>query len=663
MTFNVINPNKQLYTINGNNLIIDNSIKLGNIIDRLPSGLIDKKATGIGATSCELKSPRNSIIVVPTRALAYTKSQSHPNSFYLGSPYGSIQTRIKDSDIRNYLDSKTVNKKFLVVADSLPRLVNLIGDIVFDDYFIMIDEIDCFQSEFGYRPKMESSLEYFFQFKEGCLVSATLIEFTNPKINQLTRIVIDYTNKNIKHLNIIRNSSKIIKTVAELIQDYMSDKVYWEDIEKESNIKLLVAYNSVESIMEVISILPIELREKCKILCSEKSRVKTILDNIEYYDELSNNLLPAEINFITSTYFVGVDIDELFCPLLINDSKIQHTFLSLEKITQIAGRCRLDLKSIYMVYSRANFEISAVSEKELIDRAHSQASNITNIVNSVNLTNLKDEKLRVKIEPLIDFYSPQALCKSLNSGIIEVSYLAIDHELLKVQLFSKVYNSLQSFYKTASNYGYEIKIINTNTWLISKNDYSKINTYHSEKEKNIEIIKFNFIADLNLNKCNKELQEYTKSNTGNDLYNFYSNLSNGIENNAIAVYIKENYCGLNSTKKLQKINRSYNYFIADETSCWKSNVIKEFPTGATFTSEEIFTIIQKIQNKYGTFDKSIGIIETKTKATQLLKEIKIINRTQKRTTNNERINVYNIAGENPYGFCLKPKYSFGIAEE
>ncbi len=332
-----------------------------------------------------------------------------------------------------------------MVADSLPRLINLLGESVYDDYFIIIDEIDSFQSEVGYRPKMELSLEYFFKFTEGCLVSATLIEFSNPNIQNLPRIVIDYAINFQKNLNIIHSFSNTVKTVAELIRDYYSEKIYWTEIDKNSNCKLLIAYNSVESIMEVISLLPDELRTKCKVLCSEKSRVKTTLDTIEYYDELNNNILPAEINFITSTYFVGVDIDEIFCPILINDSNIPHTFLSLEKITQIAGRCRLDLQSIYIVYSKARFEILKLNKDQLLDRANDQVLHITNMIKSNMVTYLGCEHLKEKVEPLIDFFSPQALCKILTIGEMEISYLAIDHELIKIQLFTKIYNSLQSF--------------------------------------------------------------------------------------------------------------------------------------------------------------------------------------------------------------------------
>ncbi|MBK7694531.1 MAG: hypothetical protein IPI30_09485 [Saprospiraceae bacterium] len=656
MTFNIINTNKQLYTINGNNLIIDNSIKLGDVIDRLPSGLIDKKATGIGATTCELTSPRNSIIVVPTRALAYTKSQTHPDSFYLGSPYGEIKNKIKDSDINNYINSPIKYKKFLVVADSLPRLLNHIGDSVYNDYFIMIDEIDSFQSEIGYRPKMELSLDYFFKFKERCLVSATLIEFSNPKIQHLPRIVIDYTKRDKKQLNIINSPSNPIKIVAELILDYKSEKIIWDDIDKDSNKKLLIAYNSVESIMEVISLLPIDLRAKCKVLCSEKSRFKTTLDTIEYYDELNNNLLPAEINFITSTYFVGVDIDEIFCPILINDSKAQHSFLSLEKMTQIAGRCRLDLQSIYVIFSKSNFKVLKATKDELIETAKNQLRQISNMVKSSKNVSLKGESLKVKVESLIDFFSPQALCKFSNMEEIEVSYLAIDHELIKIQMITEIYRSLESFCMNALNYGYDVKIINTHAWLKSCIDNRIINNYHNEKEKNSDTIKSNFINDLNSDVSNVELLKYTKSNTGNELYNFYSNLSKGIEGKAIAVYIKENYLGSPNTKKLQKISRSYKYFMAEDYSDWKVNITNEFPDGAVFTSNQILKKLQMVQSILGTFDKSIGRIETKTKATQLLSELKMIKRFQKRD-GDQRINVYKIIGDNPMGFIRKPRYS------
>jgi hypothetical protein len=652
MTYNIVNTNEQLYTINGNELIIDNSKKLGEVIDRLPSGLIDKRATGIGATTCELTSPRNSIIVVPTRALAYSKAQRQPNSFYLGSPYGNIKSKISDDNIRNYLGLPIQFKKFLVVADSLPRLIKVIGVNVYTDYFIMIDEIDSFQSEVGYRPKMELSIEYFFRFKEGCLVSATLIDFSDPKVNDLPRITIDYRDKVKKDLNIFYGSSQTVKTVSELIKDYYFKRQYWSACNTESNVKLLIAYNSVESIMEVIALLPLELRHICKVLCSEKSKEKTRLDNIEYYDELNNNLLPGQINFITSGYFVGVDINELFCPLLINDSKIPHSFLSLEKIKQIEGRCRIELKSVYVLFSKASTDFHGTTKEVLLDSAADQVNSIKSMMQCGNTDLLKGESLRSKVEPLIDYFSPQALCKLTSNNNIEVSHLAIDNELLKDKLLNVTYKTPQNF-TLEMQYNYEINTVWAYEHLKSEQEMNIIYDYHTEKRQNIEQQKFDFIADLISNRSKQELLKHTTSKTGDVSYTFYSKLSGSISDYDIATYLEENFVGATNTKKLQRVARSYKYFKSDSHSDWKSNISNEFSIGAEYTPDEILTKIEKIQLAHGTFDISVGKVSTKTKATQLLGEFLEIERVQKRLPNKQRIYVYKVVGENPMDFKIK----------
>ncbi|MBK6571030.1 MAG: hypothetical protein IPG21_00855 [Saprospiraceae bacterium] len=96
--------------------------------------------------------------------------------------------------------------------------------------------------------------------------------------------------------------------------------------------------------------------------------------------------------------------------------------------------------------------------------------------------------------------------------------------------------------------------------------------------------------------------------------------------------------------------------MAEDYSDWKVNITNEFPDGAVFTSNQILKKLQMVQSILGTFDKSIGRIETKTKATQLLSELKLIRRFQKRD-GDQRINVYQIIGDNPMGFIRKPRYS------
>lgn len=135
---------------------------LQDVFVTTPHGLIKKNRTGIGATTLELNSPRNSIVVVPTRALAYGKAASSKiegesdkyRVLYVGGDIpGFIVPEISDY----LMDSSIHYKKFIVVADSLPRLLHIIGKEHYKDYFLMIDEIDSYQYDCSYRPNMEMS--------------------------------------------------------------------------------------------------------------------------------------------------------------------------------------------------------------------------------------------------------------------------------------------------------------------------------------------------------------------------------------------------------------------------------------------------------------------------------------------------------------------------
>lgn len=68
--------------------------KLGNIFEECPYGIIKKNRTGVGATTLELNSKRNSIVVVPTRSLAYNKAKNsrigHSNNYRILYVGGSI---------------------------------------------------------------------------------------------------------------------------------------------------------------------------------------------------------------------------------------------------------------------------------------------------------------------------------------------------------------------------------------------------------------------------------------------------------------------------------------------------------------------------------------------------------------------------------------------
>ena len=153
-------------------------LTLSSYIQKMPHGIVDKQIAGIGATTLEINSKRNSIIVVPTKILAYSKHIKHKDkTLYVGGRISRDRIATSDKEITDYLTDKEIaNKKFLVVADSLSRLLEIIGKEQYKDYFLMIDEVDMIQSESNYRPKLESLIDYYFQFppKNRCLVTATM---------------------------------------------------------------------------------------------------------------------------------------------------------------------------------------------------------------------------------------------------------------------------------------------------------------------------------------------------------------------------------------------------------------------------------------------------------------------------------------------------------
>ena len=320
-------------------------LKLSSYIDKMPHGIVDKQVAGIGATTLEIESNRNSIIVVPTKMLAYSKWMGTRNrTLYVGGKINEERPQTSNNDILDYLkDQKIENKKFLVVADSLFRLLNIIGKDRYKDYFLMIDEVDMIQSESNYRPRLESLIDHYFEFppKNRCLVTATMREFSNPQLQQECKFKLTWRgtpNRNIK----LYYTDNLDALTAQQIQS----------IDKAE--KIVVAFNSIRHCKNIIKLLSEETRKECTIMCSDSSQDEAG----DYYGELSSgNKLPNRINFITSCYFAGVDIKDCYHLITVSNAQQNYQMLSLDKMTQIYGRCRITggiLSDIIIFNSREN---------------------------------------------------------------------------------------------------------------------------------------------------------------------------------------------------------------------------------------------------------------------------------------------------------------------
>lgn len=323
--------------VNGNPLeiifTIDDDKYLGDFIDRMPYGIVNKKATGIGATTLELECLRNSIVVFPTKALAYTKSQKYIHSFYVGSEMGILTETITPEDILEYDNNEQIEfKKFLVVADSLPKVINSLGDENLSKYFIMFDEIDMLQSDSSYRPNLEGAFDYYLRFPphKRCVVSATIRNFSHPALKNEVIVVIQKKNPKQRNIKLIceirtnRTANLIIDEIKTICTNKPDDKI-------------LIAYNSVTGIrgvIEALGALEEPLNDECGILCSPQSKENAG----RYFRELINAQITDRITFMTCAYYAGVDIENDYH--LITVASDYHGKLSIDKMTQIHGRCR-----------------------------------------------------------------------------------------------------------------------------------------------------------------------------------------------------------------------------------------------------------------------------------------------------------------------------------
>lgn len=300
---------------------------IDTIFTSLPNGIIDKKATGIGATQLEITDQsRSSIIVCPTKSLAATKAIKH-SILYKGSQFPGISS-LKADEVRARM-ARNELIKIMVVADSLPTLLHDLGEESKDYFDITFDEIDSYQLESDYRPALLLSYKEYFKFgrEKRRMVSATVQAFSDPELADEQRIIIENYGNHLDDISAIEARSNINSVVVEVInklRNHQPDK------------KILIAYNSITEILVVMTLLGLEHEQLIGILCSEESQ-----DRVQgHVAWINNGHLSHPIVFATSAYFVGYDIEEEISIVIVSDANSPYTLISIPRMRQIFGRAR-----------------------------------------------------------------------------------------------------------------------------------------------------------------------------------------------------------------------------------------------------------------------------------------------------------------------------------
>ena len=471
--------------------------KLGEIFNSLPYGIVKKSVPGIGATTLALHQLRDTIIVLPTKKLAYQKylrgynKERTSNRFlYVGSDIPEENCKSPtDEQIRSYIAEKRTGtfpyKKILVVADSLGRVMEQIKYIKEEptrfvrkkleeyaeklkhdhslpplnipitklhepqmDWYIMVDEIDTFQSDGKFREAMENVIDYYLEFPpiKRCLVSATIRPFTHPQLKEEPLLEINYEHPKQRPVDVIRTNN-MHREVADTLIRYR---------ERYPNDKIVVAYNSIRSINTVIRLLPIELQADCSVACSSQSQAMVG----KYYRSLHSGKLATPITFITSTYFVGVDIEERFHLLTVTDPRRIQTLLSPEKIYQISGRCRderglLSETIIYDFYKPKTPEKAITLEEyerkaEILSQFANSSEDIQKSCENVLPANFADVKDAIveRSKHSVFGSQPISIIRRNIHGKVVPAYLNIDALGEYQQLCTETYTTKERFFAT-----------------------------------------------------------------------------------------------------------------------------------------------------------------------------------------------------------------------
>jgi len=565
---------------------------LGDIIEKLPYGLIDKKVTGIGATHLEMFSDRNSIIVVPTRVLAERKALKDSNKFlYVGSHANGKVT--SEKEIINYLNNTAIKyKKIIVVANSLKKVIESITankEDVYREYFLMVDEIDTLQSDNHFRPELSKVIDYYYKFKlqRRALVSATVKEFSHPKLQKEPITIIkkeQYLKRNIE----LNHSNNPNKTLAKKIVE----------ISNNSSDKILIAYNSIENILTTIHLLPEGLKDECGILCSENNdnvdaSLKAFIDN---EDKLSHR-----ISFMTCVFFTGVDIAERYHLISVSNAKKNYSILPLNKIIQIHGRCRIEngISSDTIIYNTIDYPIK-YNYKTYKNYLINKANKVIELLKAADKIKEGDADLDDLFNRIRTTIMERAYIKSMGGNAvltrqnideeIEISYFNIDAIYEKLNAYYLLYSKETGLYeelKKEHNVIFFSKQEEEEEPIDEEKAAEKVRVDNDIQECILEIDSFSAVKD-------SELDRLIRQSTGKKSiffkrfkehfkYHKSSYLTQALKE--IAPNNKKSYRGLNTAL----------YFRAlDEKHPFKLQIHSAFKVGIKYSSKEIHELISVI---------------------------------------------------------------------
>lgn len=322
---------------------------LSDVMNEIPSDcILSKKIPGCGATTLELDTQRNSIIIVPNVPVIKSKCNKYDN--LLG-----VYENVTADKICNYLTSNTLHK-IMITPESFGKVkiaCARCGIDLYSHFFLLMDECHQLIKDVDYREDIVLPMTDFFRFKEKALVSATPIGFSDPRLKEFGTIEVNADYDYRQEITVI-HTYNIQKAVNDYLKNHDGTICFF-----------------INSVVEIYAIMKqLNILEDSAVYCAPKSRMKLrneySFDNA--YKDWSADTM-KKYNFFTGRFFTAFDLDLPYKPdlVMVTDPYIsEYTMLDIDTdCIQICGRFRNGINSATHIY-RVNPEI-IIKDREQIE--------------------------------------------------------------------------------------------------------------------------------------------------------------------------------------------------------------------------------------------------------------------------------------------------------
>lgn len=304
---------------------------LTEVLPEIPTNtILYKKLTGLGATYGELKADRDSIILEPNVPVikGKCKDPKHAKDNLMGV-YENVTV---DSIVKYLQASKEKHIKLLSTPESFSKIKAAFEEIDRDIYstcYLLFDECHKIVKDVDYRENITLPFDDFFMFENKGLVSATPLDFTDPRFFK-QKFQIMEVQPNFEY--------------AQPLNLYHTNNVLQELKKRIGNIEkpIFLFINSTETIYSIMDKL--DILEQSTVFCAYNS-VKNLKD--KKFSQVYSDWDLAKMNkynFLTSRFFNALDIELDFQPevFIVTDVTMatQSIIDPFTDTIQIIGRFR-----------------------------------------------------------------------------------------------------------------------------------------------------------------------------------------------------------------------------------------------------------------------------------------------------------------------------------